>query len=385
MEMREKILLGAVIAASAALPAYAQSINPAAGPTFSGSVTGSTSTSVSVGASTTTQTGDSTTNPFTNTITTVVNQTLTTSATGTTSGTNTFAGSTYGYTITGSGTGSQAQTVTSALITTYNPGTPPTISSTTTTGPTTANFGNATVSAVSVSGNTDTTNSSGYVYYGGNLSSSGTPTNGTVNVTENTLGVTTSGATYATYTGTATYDPSTGTVSMGPLSLASAASVTSQGLAVTNGTATSTYGATGLTTGTVNANRVIVTSLTPSTTNGLTVGTPIAATDAANKGYVDAAIAGVNTSVNNLASLVEANRKRSDAGIATAVALSGASFLPGKRINITANVGAFRDEVAVAGQIGVLVSDNVALNAGVATSLHSYGGTSVRGGVTFGF
>jgi hypothetical protein len=67
------------------------------------------------------------------------------------------------------------------------------------------------------------------------------------------------------------------------------------------------------------------------------------------------------------------------------VALSGGTFLPGKKINITANVGAYRDEVAVSGQLHILVSDNLALNAGVATSLHSYGGTSVRGGVTVGF
>lgn len=390
MDMREKILLGAVIVASAASPAFAQSIVPAAGPSFSGSVTGATSTSVVLGTSSTTQSGDSTIAPYLNTVTTVQNQTLTTSATGTTTGTTTFAGLTVGYVITGSGTGSQNQTVSGSLTTQFAPGNPPSIVTSTSTTGAPVNVGSPTVSAVSVSGNTNTTNDQGYVYYGGNLSSSGTPTNGSVNVTENTIGMTTSGVTLSTYTGTATYDPATGTVSMSPLALSSAASITSAGLAVTNGTATTTVGATGISTGTLastslTTGAVSATSLNMNGGRITNVGTPTAATDAATKGYVDTQIAGVNTSINSLSSLVRANRKRADRGIATAVALSGGAFLPDKKFNLTANVGAYRGETAVAAQIGMLVNENLAFNAGVATSFNGNGGTALRGGLTFGF
>jgi hypothetical protein len=397
MEMRDKILLSAAIAVSAAIPAHAQTITPAAGPSFAGTVTGSVSSTFSSGTSTTTQTGDSTTSPYQNTITTTYTGTLTSSNSGSTAGTVAFAGTTYGYVIVGTGSATQSATLSQSLISTFTPTTSgPVLSSTSTTstGPTTS--GTPTVSTLSVVGASgeQTIGDAGRVYYGGNLSSASTlNSNGTVNVTENTVGITTSGTTYSTYTGTASYNAGTGVITVGPLALASAASLSSTGLAVTNGTATSTYGATGLSTGTVtattvnagavNATTVAVTGT--STSNGLTVGTPKLSTDATNKAYVDAAISGVNTSVNTLASLVEANRKRSDAGIATAVALSGGMFLPGKKVNVTANIGAFRDEVAIAGQLGILVSDSVAINAGISTSFHSYGGTSLRGGFTFGF
>lgn len=395
MEMRDKILLSAAIAASAAFPAHAQSINPASGPSFAGTVSGSLVSSSTLGASTVTPTGNETVSPYVRTLTTVQSVTLSSSSAGSTGGTVSFSGNTYGYTISGSGAATTPAQITYTVVEQYvttSTGVAFSSSTSTSSGPTAT--GTQTVSALSVSGSAGSASSTGAVLYGGNLSSSGTlNSNGTVNVTENTVGISTSGTTYSSYSGTASYNAGTGAITVGPLALVSAASLGSAGLAVTNGTATSTYGATGLSTGTVaattvnatNVNAAAVTVTGSSTSNGLTVGTPKLATDAANKGYVDTAIAGVNTSVNNLAALVEANRKRSDAGIATAVALSGGSFLPGKKINVTANIGAFRDEVAIAGQIGILVNENVALNAGVATSFHSYGGTSLRGGVTFGF
>lgn len=382
MEMKEKILLGALAAIGAATPAYAQST----GPSFAGTISGSVSTSTTAGTSTSATTGDSTTSPYVNTVTTTQNLTLNTTGTGSTGGTVTFNGNTFGYGINGTATGSQPQQIVSTLVQTFSPAsgtTPPSVisSSTSVSGPT--NSGTASISSISVSGSSGFALPTGTITYGGTLTTDSTTPDATgkVNVTENTIGVTTSGTTYTTYTGKASFAPGTGVITVGPMTQVAQTSVGSGGLTTTGSVNAATVNATN-----VNATNVSVTGGLNMNGNRITnVGTPVAATDAATKGYVDSQITAVNGSISSLASLVEANRKRSDAGIATAVALSGASFLPGKRINVTANIGAFRDEVAIAGQLGVLVSDNVALNAGVATSFHSYGGTSVRGGVTFGF
>ena len=77
--------------------------------------------------------------------------------------------------------------------------------------------------------------------------------------------------------------------------------------------------------------------------------------------------------------------ERADAGTATAVALSGAMFLPGKSFNLTANVGAYRGAVAAALQFGALVSDNAAVNAGFAKGFSKGGKAAVRAGFTLGW
>jgi len=368
--MRAKFMIGAALIAISATPALAQTV-----PTVSGTATGgtSTTTTTNVGSPSTETTGDSTTPPYQNTTTTTQNQTVTNSTTGNTvSGSVTFAGVSHGYTITASGAGSQGQVSSSSITTTYNPGPPPSVISTTAPVTTTTAVGSPTITSVSASSAVNT-NSSGYVTYASNLSTSGTPSAaGSVTATENVIGVTTSGATFATYVGTATYNPTNGNVVVAlPSTPTSSTSVTSSGVS---------------TTGNLSAGAVTVNGSTGRIT-GLTAG--VANSDAVNVGQmntaISTAIAGVNSSISSLSSLVEANRKRSDAGIATAVALSGGTFLPDKKFNLTANIGAFRDEVAIAGQLGILVNENVALNAGVATSFHSYGGTAVRGGVTFGF
>lgn len=76
---------------------------------------------------------------------------------------------------------------------------------------------------------------------------------------------------------------------------------------------------------------------------------------------------------------------RASAGTAAAVALSGAMFLPGKSFNLTGNVGAYRGAVAGAVQFGALVSDNVAVNAGVAHGFNKGGKTALRAGFTVGW
>jgi hypothetical protein len=165
----------------------------------------------------------------------------------------------------------------------------------------------------------------------------------------------------------ASYNPGTGAVTV---TLPTAA---------TNST---TISATGISTGSLSLQGGRITN----------VGAGTAATDAVNVGQLNTAIAGVNasigtlnTSLNNLSSLVETNRRAANAGIATAVALSGGTFLPGKTFNLTANVGVYDGEVAIAAQLGYLVSDSIALNAGVATGVEGHGDTAFRGGITFGF
>ena len=76
---------------------------------------------------------------------------------------------------------------------------------------------------------------------------------------------------------------------------------------------------------------------------------------------------------------------RASAGTAAAVALSGAMFLPGKSFNLTGNVGSYRGAHAAALQFGALVSDNVAINAGVAHGFNKGGKTALRAGITLGW
>ena len=70
---------------------------------------------------------------------------------------------------------------------------------------------------------------------------------------------------------------------------------------------------------------------------------------------------------------------------AIAVAMGGATFLPGMKFNLTANVATYDGAHAGSQQIGALISDNVAVNAGVATGFNRRGKTAGRVGVTFGW
>ena len=105
------------------------------------------------------------------------------------------------------------------------------------------------------------------------------------------------------------------------------------------------------------------------------------AADSALDGRVDA----LETITANLDERFDDVADRSDAGTAAAVALSGAMFLPGKSFNLTGNVGAYRGAVAGAIQLGALVSDMVALNAGVAHGFNKGGKTAIRAGFTLGW
>lgn len=235
-----------------------------------------------------------------------------------------------------------------------------------------------TVTAVSVSG------SAGLNSYVSSLSSSGTPdANGSVVATENASFINSSGMFVEERVGTATYNSSTGQVTVAlPTAATSRTAIAASGISTTG-----TISSASLTTGAISA-----TSLDMNGGKITNLGAGTVATDAVNLGQLNAAVATINSSitglagtVSTLADLVDANRKRSDAGIAVATALSGGTFLPGKRFNLTGNIGAYRGEVAGSLQIGALITENVALNAGVATSFNDYGGTAVRGGFTVGF
>lgn len=70
---------------------------------------------------------------------------------------------------------------------------------------------------------------------------------------------------------------------------------------------------------------------------------------------------------------------------AIAVAMSGNSFLPGKSFNLSGNVATYDGAFAGSLQIGAIVAENAAVNAGVATNFNKRGSTAARVGFTFGW
>jgi hypothetical protein len=323
-------------------------------------------------------TGDSTVAPFQNTTTTTQAQTVnSTTAATTTAVTKTIGTNTYGGSITVSGTGSQGQTTATSITTTYNPGPPPTVVGTSAPATVVTPVGTATVTAVSASGSVGLLGAT--PLYSSALSSSGAVTNGSVVATEDSVTVTSSGVSFERRVGTATYNPTAGTVTVAlPTAATSATSISATG--ISTGALTSTS----LTTGAISA-----TGLNMNGNKITNVAAGTASTDAVNLGQLNAAVATLTGSYNTFAASVNANllryRKLAQAGTAVAVAMSGGTFLPDKKINLTVNFGHFEGESAMSGQLGFLVSPNFALNAGVATSFTSGGGTAVRVGGTFGF
>ncbi|MEM6477313.1 MAG: YadA-like family protein, partial [Pseudomonadota bacterium] len=70
---------------------------------------------------------------------------------------------------------------------------------------------------------------------------------------------------------------------------------------------------------------------------------------------------------------------------AVAVAMGGTTFLPDQNFSLSANIGTYDGAHAGSFSIGALVSENVAVNAGVATGFNRNGKTAGRVGVTIGF
>lgn len=132
----------------------------------------------------------------------------------------------------------------------------------------------------------------------------------------------------------------------------------------------------------------------------------VAATDAVNVSQLTAATGGITTNITALQAAdagfdtridtleavalsfdedLDRIDDRASAGTAAAVALSGAMFLPGKSFNLTGNVGSYRGAHAAALQFGALVSENIAVNAGVAHGFNKGGKTALRAGLTIGW
>ena len=77
--------------------------------------------------------------------------------------------------------------------------------------------------------------------------------------------------------------------------------------------------------------------------------------------------------------------KEIDGSTAVAIAMSGNAFLPDRKVNVTSNLGFYNGAIAGSLQLGVLVSENVAVNAGIATGFNKGGKTGGRVGVSFGW
>jgi hypothetical protein len=178
----------------------------------------------------------------------------------------------------------------------------------------------------------------------------------------------------------------TDAVNVGQLN-AAVAGVTTDVTTVQATTATHTTQIANLQTGLATTDENVsanTTAIATNTTDIADLQTGLADTNAA-LGALDGRVDALEAITANLDERFDDVADRADAGTAVAVALSGAMFLPGKTFNLTGNVGAYRGAVAGAMQIGALVSESVALNAGVAHGFNKHGKTAVRAGFTFGW
>lgn len=347
-------------ATALAIPAHAQY--------FDGTYVGPVTSTTTVGNSTTETTGDSTTAPFENTTTTYTEETVnSTLAPSNAAVSTTVNGVTYTGSVSYEGDGGQDQIHETSITNTYDPGPPPSVLSTVVNPDVITPVGDPQVTSVSAYGVIGNPNN-----FGAELSTSGPIVDGSVVATENSVVTTSSGVTFAQRVGTATYDPGAGEVIVSlPTAPTSFTSITANGISTSgnisaggNITAGGIVSAAGF-----NANGGRITN----------VGAAVDGTDAVNLDQVNSLIA------TNSAYLSRDLRKRSDAGTAVAVAMSGGMFLPDKQFNLTMNVGGYRSEGAIAAQLGYLVSENIAINAGVAKGFSKYGRVAYRGGVSVGF
>lgn len=105
------------------------------------------------------------------------------------------------------------------------------------------------------------------------------------------------------------------------------------------------------------------------------------ASDNAIVGRLDA----IGSRLDSIDSRLNQLDRRVSASTAVAVALGGTGFLPGMRFNLAGNVARYGGAHAGAIQLGVMVTKNVAVNAGVASGFDKGGKTAVRGGFILGW
>ncbi len=96
-------------------------------------------------------------------------------------------------------------------------------------------------------------------------------------------------------------------------------------------------------------------------------------------------VTGVEGRVGALETRVSLLEDYTASSTAIAVALGGATFLPDSKFNISTNFGFYDGASAGALQLNALVSENVAVSAGVATGFNKGGQTAGRVGLTFGW
>jgi hypothetical protein len=210
---------------------------------------------------------------------------------------------------------------------------------------------------------TDTLSTTGNATIGGTLAVTGAATfNGITN------------------TGNMTTDTLTANTSINtPLITATTANVTTANVTTANITTANVTTANVTTANIGTANVATALLVSPGATVNMggnlvqNVGTPVAGTDAANKNYVDASIAGVTTQIDqSLASLstriddVSQRTTKATAGVAMAFAMAGVpTVLPNERVAFTMNYGNFQGQNGVAINGAVRLNDNFQLTGGV--------------------
>ena len=98
------------------------------------------------------------------------------------------------------------------------------------------------------------------------------------------------------------------------------------------------------------------------------VGTPVAATDAATKAYVDAYAGTTSEALNALSGQVNHAFKKIDEnteGIAVAMAMGGLALPDGKAFALSANMGFYDGKQALATQAALRLNRTFALTGGV--------------------
>jgi hypothetical protein len=111
------------------------------------------------------------------------------------------------------------------------------------------------------------------------------------------------------------------------------------------------------------------------------VATPVSATDAANKGYVDAGIGAVNARVNDAFRKIDQNTQ----GIAVAMAMGGLALPDSKNVAIGANVGFYDDKQAIAVQGAVRLGPIFMINGGVGMGVNDTSSVGGRVGIQAAF
>jgi trimeric autotransporter adhesin len=131
----------------------------------------------------------------------------------------------------------------------------------------------------------------------------------------------------------------------------------------------------------VAANTTAITSLQVSDT----AQTSAIAANTSAIGALDARVDGLETLALDFDSRLDRVDDRASAGTAVAIALGGATFLPGKQFSLSGSVGTYRGAHAAALQVGAMIGENAAINAGVATGFNKGGKIGARAGFTVGF